>query len=261
MNTQQIKDFGTKCMKELGKRSPVILTVLGIGSGAAAIALTVKATIQAVDLLEEEKCLRIERDEPEEMTKMDVVKTVWKPYIPVAVAGTFSAACFIGSCSVHSRRNAALAAAYKISETALTSFKDKAVEELGEKKVKEIQKKAAVDQMERHPVKDSEVIIMGKGTTLCYDTLSDRYFESDMELIRKAQNDINWLMINEMGASVNDLYERIGLRYNDAGNKMGWDINKGQMEVLFDSKITEDGRPCIVLTYNPEPQYRYGDLW
>lgn len=261
MNKQQLKELGSKCMKELDKRSPVLLTVLGIGSGAAAIALTVKATLQAIDLIEEEKCLRIERDEPEEMTKTEIIKTAWKPYISVAVAGTFSAACFIGSCSVHSRRNAALAAAYKISETALTSFKEKAVEEIGEKKVKEIQKKAAVDQMEQHPVKDSEVVILGKGSTLCYDTLSDRYFESDMELIRKAQNDINWMMISEMGASVNDLYERIGLRCNGAGDKMGWDINKGQMEILFDSKITEDGRPCIVLTYNPEPKYRYGDLW
>ena len=115
MNTKQLKDFGKKCINALGKKSPVILTVLGIGSGAAAIALTVKATVRAVDLLEEEKCLRVERDEPEEMTKMEVVKAVWKPYIPVAVAGTFSAACFIGSCSVHSRRNAALAAAYKIT--------------------------------------------------------------------------------------------------------------------------------------------------
>lgn len=261
MNKQQLKELGSKCMKELDKRSPVLLTVLGIGSGVAAIALTVKATLRAIDLIEEEKCLRIERDEPEEMTKTEIIKTAWKPYIPVAVAGTFSAACFIGSCSVHSRRNAALAAAYKISETALTSFKEKAVEEIGEKKVKEIQKKAAVDQMEQHPVKDSEVVILGKGSTLCYDTLSDRYFESDMELIRKAQNDINWMMINEMGASVNDLYERIGLRCNGTGDTLGWDINKGQMEILFDSKITEDGRPCIVLTYNPEPQYRYGDLW
>lgn len=261
MNTKQVKEFGKKCMNALGKKSPIILTAMGIGSGVAAIALTVKATIEALDLIEEEKCLRIEREETEEMTKKDIIKVAWKPYIPVVVASTFSAACLIGSCSVHSRRNAALAAAYKVSETALTTFKDKAVEEIGEKKVKEIQKKAAVDQMEKHPVKDSEVIILGKGTTLCYDTLSDRYFESDMELIRKAQNDINWLMINEMGASVNDLYERIGLRCNDAGDKMGWDINKGQMEVLFDSKITDDGRPCIVLTYNPEPQYRFGDLW
>ena len=89
MDTKKLQNFGKSVVKAIGKKSPVILTAMGIGSGFAAIALTVRATKQAIDILEEEKCLRIERDEPEEMTKMEVVKVVWKPYAPVAAAWIF----------------------------------------------------------------------------------------------------------------------------------------------------------------------------
>lgn len=257
MNTKQLKNVGLKAMQAIGKRSPLILTALGIGSGFAAVVLTVKATREASDIIEEEKCLRIERDESEEMTPVEVVKVAWKPFVPVAATWIFSTACVIGSCSVHARRNAALAAAYKVSETALTTFKESAVEELGQKKVNEIQKKAAGKRMEQNPPRSSEVIIMGDGAVLCYDDISGRYFNSDRETIRAAVNDCNYLLQLEMFVSLNDFYERVGLPYTTFGAQAGWNIDQYPFEVLFDTKLTPDGKPCLVVTYNIEPRYDY----
>ena len=257
MDTKKLQNFGKSVVKAIGKKSPVILTAMGIGSGFAAIVLTVRATKQAMDILEEEKCLRIERDEPEEMTKTEIVKTVWKPYAPVAATWIFSTACLIGSCSVHARRNAVLASAYKVSETALTTFREAATEELGEKKVKEIQKKAANKRQEEVPYKSTEVVMIGTGAVLCYDDLSGRYFKSDRETIRAAVNDCNYQLQNEMFISLNDFYEKVGLPYTSFGARAGWNIDQYPFEVLFDSKITEDGTPCMVISYNIEPRLNY----
>lgn len=257
MSIDQLRKFGTKFAKEFGKRSPVILITLGIGSGIAAIPLTVKATLKASELIEEEKCARVERDESEEMTAVEVVKTAWKPFVPVAATSVFSVACLIGSFSVHSRRNAALAAAYKISETALANFKDAAIEELGEKKVTEIKKKASTKHMEDTPYKSTEVVMIGNGTVLCYDDISGRYFKSDRETIRAAVNDCNYQLQNEMFISLNDFYEKIGLPYTSYGSKAGWNIDQYPFEVLFDSKIADDGTPCMVISYNIEPRINY----
>lgn len=260
MNFKQLKLFGLKIGKAVGRKSPEILTAMGIGSSFAAVVLTIRATKQAVDISEEEKCLRIERNETEEMTKTEIVKMVWKPYVPVAATWAFSAACFIGSCSVHARRNAMLASAYKLSETALTTFRESATEELGEKKVQEIQKKAASKRMEEHPIGNSEVIMIGKGTVLCYDDLSGRYFKSDRETIRAAVNDCNYQLQNEMFISLNDFYEKIGLSYTSFGSKAGWNIDQYPFDVLFDSKIADDGQPCMVISYNIEPRLNYHEF-
>nr|DAL27816.1 MAG TPA_asm: hypothetical protein [Caudoviricetes sp.] len=260
MKFKSAKQMCRDLANTMSKNSPVILTSAGVIAGIATVVLSIKATVVAVELMETEKCERIERDEPTEMTKKEILKVVWKPYVPVVATGVFSMTCVIGSCSVHSRRNAALAAAYKISETALTNFRDKTIDELGEKKVRDIQKKAASEKMERNPVSNSEVIIIGNGQTLCYDEMTDRYFQSDIETIRKAVNDCNDILKNEMYCSLNELYSRIGLPCTRLGNDLGWNIDQFPFEAFFDSKISDDGRPCVVMGFNVEPRMDYTNL-
>lgn len=239
----------------LEKKGPLMLTTLGIGSGVAALGLCIKATIKAVNQIEEEKCARIERDEPEEMTKKEVLKVVWKTYIPTVGAAIFSGTCIVASYSVRTKQSAAFAAAYKASETAYSALKDVTTEELGEKKTKELQKKASEKQMQSTPVKNSEVIMVNGKNVLCFDSLSGRYFRSDMETIKAARNDLNYQMINEMYVSVNDWYEKIGLSSNE--DRRGWNINDGTLDILFDTKLSDNGEPCIVITYYSEPKSRY----
>lgn len=261
MDLKNVKRFGKNVMNQLGKRSPIILAALGVGSGVATVALTIRATVKAVDLIEEERCARVERDEPTEMTKMEVVKVAWKPYIPVMVTGAFSIACMVGSCSVHARRNAALAAAYKVSETALINFKEATLEEIGEKKTDEIQKKAATKHMENTPVASSEVVMIGNGTVLCFDDLSGRYFKSDRETIRAAVNDCNFILQMDMYVSLNEFYDRIGLPGTTFGESAGWNVDQYPFHVIFGSKIADDGQPCMTIAYNVDPKYDYTRLY
>ena len=97
------------------KHSPEILTGIGVAGMIATTVMAVKATPKAILLINEKEVeLKVEK-----LTLAETVKTTWKCYIPAAITGVSSIACIIGASSVNARRNAALATAYTLSETAL----------------------------------------------------------------------------------------------------------------------------------------------
>lgn len=239
--------------KTVIKRSPEILTGIGIAGMISAGILAVRATPKAMELIREKE----DELEVEKLPVSETVKTTWKCYIPAVTTCIFSTACLIGASSVNSKRNAALAAAYKLSEKALIDYKDAVIETIGEKKEREVQDKLAEKCIEKDPVSKSEVIITSKGTSLCYDSLAGRYFESSIEAIKRAENIINKQMLDEMYVSLNDLYDELGLDYTDLGRKLGWSVNDGLIDISFSSQISDDGRPCLVMKYSNTPKYDF----
>lgn len=237
----------------LKKRSPEILMGIGIAGMVTTTVLAVKATPKAVRLLEEKK----EALDAEKLTPAETIKTAWTCYIPAAVTGTLSIACLLGSGSANARRISALAAAYQLSETTLTEYRDKVVETIGPKKEQAVQDAIAKDKMEKNPVSKNEVIMTGKGETLCYDVLSGRYFKSDIEKIRHAVNEINFQMRNDMYVSLNDFYYELGLPNIKLGESLGWNIDRGYMDVQFGSHLNAEGTPCLVIAYPVPPQYGF----
>ena len=247
----------------LGKYSPQILTGIGVAGMITTVVLAVKATPKALELIEDKK----EELDTDELTVVDTVKTAWKPYIPAAITGVLSTVCIIGGNAVGARRTAALAAAYKISETALHEYKDAIVETVGEEKAKEVKEKVAQNKLDKNPVVEKQIIVTNKGTFLCYDSLSGRYFQSDIETIRKAQNDINDYLFSEDYASLNMFYDFLGLEHTRLGAELGWKIDSGTLQIEFDSTLASDksqgiapGTPCLVLDYNVAPKYEFDKM-
>lgn len=243
----------------LSKNSPSILTGLGITGMLATTVISVKQTPKALMLIEEEKD-RLELGTDDKLTIKETVKATWKVYIPAAAICVASMACLIGANSVNTRRNAALATAYKLTETAFSDYKEKVVAEIGEKKDKAIREDISKDKLADNPVSKSEIFITEKGNTLCFDPITSRYFKSDIDRIKKAENEINKRLLHEMYMSLNDFYELIGLSDSSLGDDLGWNIDKGFLELDFSSLIAEDGTPCIVLEYSVAPQYGYDKL-
>ena len=235
------------------KRSPEILTGIGIAGMITTTVLAVKATPKALELINKKK----EENESDELTAVDTVKVAWKPYIPAAVTGVLSVACLVGASSVNSRRNAALATAYKLSETALTEYRDKVVETVGKKKEQAVRDAIDKKHIEQNPVSKKEVIITQKGDTLCFDALSGRYFKSDMDKIDKATNELNRRMLNDMYISLNEFYDELGLDHISIGDDLGWNLDDGLLELEYGSQIAEDGTPCVVVNYRVAPKYGY----
>lgn len=239
----------------VSKHSPEILTGLGIAGMVTTTVLAVKATPKALKEIEDyEDTILCDH---EKIKPMDAVKITWKHYIPAAITGTVSIACLVGASSVNVRRNAALATAYKLSETALTEYKSKVVETIGEKKEKTIKDAIAKDYVEKKPVKQNEIVITGKGDTLCCDKLFGRYFKSDMDKLKKIENELNRRMRNENYISLNEFYYEVGLDGVDAGDLLGWNIDRGYIDLDFSSQLATDGTPCLVVSFGNQPRYDY----
>lgn len=238
------------------KHSPEILTGIGIAGMITTTVMAVRATPKALILIEERK----EEIGAEKLEAMDMVKTTWACYIPAAITGTLSVACLIGASSVNARRNAALATAYTLSESALKDYQGKVIEMFGEKKNEAVKDAVAKDKVEKNPVVTREVIITEKGNTLCYDTISGRYFKSDIEKIKKAECELNRQMLDDMYVSLNDFYYEIGLDSVKLGDELGWNVDSGYIDLSFSSQLASDGTPCLVIDYSVAPRYDYRNL-
>jgi predicted metal-dependent phosphotriesterase family hydrolase len=168
--------------------------------------------------------------------------------------------CIIGASSVNTRRNAALATAYSLSESAFKEYREKVVENIGDKKEQTIKDAIAKEKIEKNPVQNTEVILTGKGETLCYDVVSGRYFKSDIDRLKKAENKLNRQMRDEMYISLNDFYYEIGLDNIKVGDNLGWNIDDGYIDLRFSSQLATDGTPCLVIDYGYGPRYDFRNL-
>ena len=274
MNKGSFTKFIKDAQKAVVKRSPEILTGLGVAGLVTTTVLAVKATPKALRLIEmaEDRGIGItsKNGDPDwerrPLTKLETVKVAWKPYIPAAVTGAVSIACIIGASSVHARRNAALATAYQLSTTALSEYKEKVVETIGEEKEKVIREKIAQDKIDRDPIKESiekETVVIGSGEVLFLEPVSMQCFKSDIESVRKILNDINFRLTTGMEEyiSLSEFYDEIGLPHTSISDDIGWNLGRdGQLKADFLAAKTTDGRPCLMLDYMVNPRYDYYHL-
>lgn len=238
------------------QNSPAILTGVGVAGLISTAVLTARATVKAVRLVDYEDRF----GNMEYVGKKEVVKMVWKVYIPPAAVGLMSAVCIVGANTVSAKRQTALIGAYSLTETAFREYKDKIVGELGEKKEQRVRDELAQEKVSATSEGSNQVVIIGDGKVLCFEPLTGRYFESSVEIIRKAMNDINLECINNMYASQNDFYRKIGLPPVETGEITGWRADR-PMELSFSTVLSENDRPCVAINYYHGPRTDYHKIW
>lgn len=250
MNKPEVSKWTRKISLKAAEHSPEILTGIGIAGMVTSTVLAVKATPKALQFIDDAR-----EEKQDELTVPEVVKVAWKPYIPSAITCALSVTCLIGASSVNARRNAALATAYKLSETALTEYREKVTETIGEKKEKEIRKEVAKDKLERDPIQKTNVIVTGKGDTFCRDPFG-REFTTSIDAIQKAEVKLNKKITRDQYASLNDFYDELGLDSTDVGESVGWTQDSGYIEVDFHPiMLNED--VCLMLDFTKRPEYDY----
>lgn len=240
----------------LQKNAPAVLTGLGITGFVSTVFLGCHATAKSKDVITElEYCEYHETGLRNVYSSKEKFLLCWKYYIPTVVTGGLSIACVVGAQSVNSKRYAALASLYALSETAFADFKKEAAQYLKPKELDEIRENIAQKHLDDHPYSPQTVIDTGKGTHLCFDVVSSRYFKSDIETIRRLENRINKDVLNSELSFVdlNYLYYELGLEPIKYGDYMGWDIYD-LLDFKFDSKLLEDGTPCMVIDYDVIPK-------
>ena len=278
MDKTNVTKYFKMAKRFVSKRSPEILTGIGIAGMVTATVLAVKATPKALELIEEEKRAqnRALLDEAEKtgsdvakqvsrLKPIETVKVAWKPYIPAMLTGMASIACLIGAQSVSARRHAALYSAYKLSETALTEYKDKVVETIGEKKEKQIKQKIAEDKVDKaiEDIKENKtkVVVSEDGDTWFIDAYSQIPFKSTVNKIDKAINELNRDMVvyAPSGASLSDFYDKLDLPHTGYSDQVGWTLDDGPIEKDISDAIVKDGKAYIILDFMVRPQYDFND--
>jgi len=259
---ERTKEMGIKDLAVVGKKvgdllvreSPSILTAMAVGGLFTTVAMAVSATPKATEEIETEKEMRkkdslVEGYPFEPVTKWEMVKLTWKIYAPAAAMGLATAFCIVGANTISMKRYAALGGLYGLAEATLREYQEKVVKTIGERKEEALRSDILQDKLNADPLSNKTIIMTGKGKSVCYDTLSGRYFEGNIEEIRKIQNDLNVDMLNCSGyIQLNDLYYRLGLGGTKLGETLSWSLDH-MLEIIFDAKVSDDGQPCIVLDY------------
>lgn len=251
----------------LEHHSTTILTGVGVGGTVATAVLTGRASFKAARLIDNEYKVKTEAWRegethlpPEVMTKPQIVKLVWKFYLPPAAAGVLTVTSIVVANKISSKKIAALAVAGGISERALQEYKDKVVEKLGERQDQKIRDDVAQDRINKHPLDSREVILAGTGEVLCYDMLTGRYFQSTVEDIKRAENHINSEILNHLGASLAEFHDEIGLPATPYTDSVGWG-GTDLVKVHFSTVMTPDNRPCIAIDFDRPPVPEYSRHW
>ena len=142
-----LKTFAKAVRRSAGKNASKILGGLAITGSITAVYFAVTATPKAMILLDEKK----QELGVEKLDVKTIVKTAGPVYVPTALSMVLSAGCVIGAVHVDERRNAALAAACTLSESALKTYQDKVLEAIGPEKEQEIRETIALEKMAKCP--------------------------------------------------------------------------------------------------------------
>jgi len=243
-----------KYLQKLGAdNAPLLLTAVGVGGVITTAVLAVKATRRADHKLE--KHIKEKYDGRVDLpSNLELARVAWTCYIPPVVSGATTIGCIVMANRIGTKRAAALAAAYTVSERAYTEYKDKVVKILGESEEQDLRDEIAQDRIDANP--NSKLVIIDGDEVLCFDSFSGRYFKSTMETIRKAQNDINEQILNNEYASLSDFYKKLQIDETSMSDEVGWSNDK-LLEVTFGTALTKDGKPCLAIDFSVLPMRNY----
>jgi hypothetical protein len=226
---------------------PVILSVAaGVGTIATAY-LTGKASIKAAEIVKAEEAIKGTADNRTQRLK-ERTKLVWKLYIPAGLSATSTIICIVGANRVETKKTIAAQTAFAVSQQVYSDYRDKVIEQVGENKEQSIRDSIADDRVKK-TAPSSEVLVLGSGSVLCYEMFTGRYFNSDMETLKQARNDLNAKLLAHDYATFDDFYYMIGLERTSTSGQIGWESTR-LMELQFSTVLTPDGRPCLAFEYN-----------
>lgn len=233
------------------RKAPEILVGLGIGGMATTTVLAVSATPKAIKLLEKAK-----EEKGEKLTVKETVKTAWRCYVPAGISFATSIVCLASANSVHNKRNAALATAYKISEAAMAEYRVKTAEVIGDEKEEEIHNIIVKDQIDKNPPK-GEVVVVSEGYDICYDLVFGRYFKGNQTSIDRAVAALNRMIVRYGYASLNDFYDELEISNIKIGDDLGWTTDDGEIFIKRSSVLGDDGHAYLAIECSVAPHYNY----
>lgn len=254
--------FTKHAEKYFADNSPAILTAIGVAGAVGAAYLAAKASFRAATIIQEETdnavmaAGGINNVNPEDLLDNRAkAELVWREYIPAAVVGTIAVAAIISSNHISTRRAAALASAYSLSESFARDYREKVKEKIGKNKELAIRDEVAQDRMLAKEWTDEELMI-GVGETLCFDAWSGRPFRSSAEHIHAAVNYVNYTVNTSFYASLTDFYNYLGLEPTQESSEIGWNAD-AQLDITITAGTARNNKPCLIVNIITVPVRNY----
>lgn len=235
--------------------APALLTAVGVAGTVGTAYLTGRSTFKAAKVIADAQFRENLQMKSHDLDNKEKALLVWKCYIPPVVAGASTITAIIFANRISTKRAAALAAAYAISEGRFSEYKEKVKEKMGVQKEQKVVDEIAQDRLNANPPKES-IVIIGDGKVLCKDEFTGRYFRSTVEEIKRAENEVNHEIMNSGYAVLSDFYERIGLKPTSVSETFGWN-NPTKLELAWTAVVTPDGQPCVAFDLNAMPVRDY----
>jgi hypothetical protein len=228
------------------ENSPTILTVVGVVGTCTTAVLTGRAAYTSALLISEE-------NEGRSLSVLDnrqKAQLVWKEFIPPAVVGAITLTAIIGANRIGTRRAAALAAAFSISEKMAEEYRQKVVEHIGAHKEEMVRSDVARERIQKADGVDT--IILNDSEIVFYDSWSARAFNSTRERVEAAVNQVNHQILQNWSASLSEFYDLLGLEKTAVSDDFGWNTDE-ILEVYYTSCLLPNGKPACEIRYNTTP--------
>lgn len=223
------------------KNSPTILTAVGVVGTLTTAVLTGKAAYSSAHLV---------FAQPRVLDRREKVELVWKEFIPPAVVGAVTLTAIIGANRIGTRRAAAVAAAFKISEKMAEEYRQKVIQHMGAHKEEMVRSEVARDRVQR--ADGVETIILNDDEIIFYDSWSARAFKSTRQRVESAVNQINHQILQNWSMSLTEFYDLLGLEKTAVSDDFGWNTDE-ILDIYYTSCLLKDGKPACEIRYNTVP--------
>lgn len=234
------KAFG-RSLLQIQKHSPAILTTVGVVSVVAAGVLAAKNTLKLEERVDEGgDRIRWTKEQIEEGSVPEAALTlayaknvteVCKLYIAPATLMVGGIVCILGAQNILSKRNVALAAAYKGLETAFDAYRERVREEVGEEKERDIYFGERTEEIEDEKGKKKTVKRPVDGQHVAspyrfvYDSTNENWtgwHDQNLFRVTQAQSMYNDLLKARGHVFLNEVLDTLGFERTQAGAVTGW---------------------------------------
>lgn len=249
-----------KSVLRLKKNAPLILTVTGSLGVIGTAVLAAKATPKAMLLMEEAK-----KEKGEELTKTEIVKACWRPYIPSIVTGATTIGCIFGANYLNGKQQKTLLSAYALLHKSYDEYRNRVVLDNGKECDTNIISSIAANRLEYEGNVEDEQLIF-------FDYYSMRYYTATMDDVMYAENAFLDLLHQKGYAAINEYYNLLNSRGVTSldpdnpigpvefGYDLGWfDVENNdpydcrELEFEYETTTTKDGRTICAVSTNTMP--------
>lgn len=212
--------------------------------------------------------ISVDKVDEVKLTKVEILQTTWKDYIPTACATALTIVSFSRLFGKMHKENIALQGLLTMSEATVQRLQKKMIDELGEKKgrqkVQEVKQEVIKEQKPELYSGNQKVLKVdehGNKILNLVDPWSLRPIQTTMVKLTKAMETVNLELHDNGECDVNTFYNALDKDESEVGSIIGWrmnSINGENIEVYVDDRadsfVDATGEAWAILEFNRDPE-------